>query len=380
MSLNPGARCIEVDASNDVGITAAGTLTSDVSLQSAVSTFNTATGQISGGITRSPGQGVLGGIAFELRMSGTTPLGVWTFHRLTVMAAATIQFTGARSAVFVVGTGAAIAGTISRSGGCGNQPSCAGPGAGTGGSMVVATGCGAGGPGISDTDVNDGGGGGGGGRGMGGAGALGGSALALGGEGGAACIAPALEPLVGGSGGGAGGPGVVTRCHGGGGGGALQITALEEIAVSGTIRMTGAGGEGGVPDPAAANGGAGCGGGGGGGILLEAPHVTLSATAALSVNGGGGGGGASFAVAGLAGTGGTITTTPAVGGTGGGPTAGAGGAGAAGTITASPGESKANGGGGGGAAGSIYVRTVANGFTTGGVVTPAAGTGVLRTK
>ncbi|MBL0216935.1 MAG: hypothetical protein IPQ07_24030 [Myxococcales bacterium] len=379
-TLSVGARCMEVDASNDVGITAAETLTSDVSVASGVSTFNTESGRISGALSRSSGQGVLDGIAFELRMTGTTPLGVWTFHRLTVMAPATLQFTGTRSAVFVVGTTVTIAGTISGPGGCSNQASCAGPGAGTGGSMIAATGCGAGGPGVADADVNDGGGGGGGGRGMGGVGGLGGSTLALGGASGAACIAPTLEPLVGGSGGGAGGPGVVTRCRGGGGGGALQITALEGISVSGTIRMTGAGGEGGRPDPAAVNGGAGCGGGGGGGILLEAPQVTLTATAALSVNGGGGGGGASYDVAGFAGADGTLTTTPAAGGLGGGTTAGAGGAGAAGTSAASAGVSNANGGGGGGAAGAIYVRTVANGFTTGGVVTPAAGTGALRTR
>ncbi|MBL0221002.1 MAG: hypothetical protein IPQ07_44925 [Myxococcales bacterium] len=295
---------------------------------------------------------MLDGIAFELRMTGTTPLGVWTFHRLTVMAPATLQFTGTRSAVFVVGTTVTIAGTISGPGGCSNQASCAGPGAGTGGSTVAATGCGAGGPGVADTDVNDGGGGGGGGRGMGGVGGLGGSALALGGTSGAACIAPTLEPLVGGSGGGTGGPGVVTRCRGGGGGGALQITALEGISVSGTIRMTGAGAKAAVrtPRPSTAarvrwwwrrR------------ILLEANQVALTATAAPSVNGGGGGGGASYDVAGFAGADGTLTTTPATGGLGGGTTAGAGGAGAAGTSAASAGVSNANGGGGGGAAGAI---------------------------
>jgi hypothetical protein len=77
------------------------------------------------------------------RLTGTQPIGVWTFHLLTVNSGATIRFSGARSAVFVSGTTVSIAGMIDGSGGCyGGDPACAGPGGGTGGGVSTATGAG----------------------------------------------------------------------------------------------------------------------------------------------------------------------------------------------------------------------------------------------
>lgn len=380
MDLSPGARCLEVDPSNGVGVTAAATLVQDKTI-TASATFDTDTGAITGGLTRAPGQGVNSGIAFELRATGTTPLGVWTFHQLTLDASGTIRFKGARAAVFVVGTIATISGTIDGSGGCSGNgaASCGGPGAGTGASATAATGCGPGGLGGTDAaGVDDGGGGGGGGRGAGGLGGLGGT-LGTTGAAGASCVAATLEPLIGGSGGGAGGKGAVTPCHGGGGGGALQITALDSIVVTGTIQLVGAGGEGGVGDPAGNNGGAGCGGGGGGGLLLEAPAVRLGAMAVLTANGGAGGGGAYFDLPGAPGEPGTASTTPAVGGAAAGVNAGPGGNGAAGSTAAQPAPTApANAGGGGGAIGAIYLRTSPGALMMGGTVTPAAGTGPIR--
>lgn len=383
MPLSPGARCIEVDPSNGVGITAAATLTANISINAGIATFNTDSGAITGALTRAAGQGVSSEIAFELRASGTQLLGVWTFHRLGLNSGASIRFVGARSAVFVSGTDAAIGGTIDGSGGCyGGDPACAGPGAGTGGNTAIATGCGPGGNGASaTTGTADGGGGGGGGRGAGGLGGLGGSDGAAG-LAGAACVAAIAEPLTGGSGGGVGGLGAALPCKGGGGGGALQITAVDEITIDGTIAMGGSGGEGGKADLAALNAAGGCGGGAGGTILLEARAVKLGPTAVLAANGGAGGGGGSLGLNGARGASGGLTTTPAAGGLAGNPaTGGAGGAGAAGTVAAVVGVSTGgNAGGGGGGAGAIYVRATAGNFTMGGVVTPPAGTGPLRTQ
>ena len=146
MPQNPGARCLEVDPSNGVGITAASGLTMNITINSGIATFNTETGAVSGAFTRAAGQGINAGVAFELRTTGTQLIGVWTFHRLGLNSGATIRFTGARSAVFVSGTDVAIAGTIDGSGGCyGADAACAGPGGGIGGSTAAAKGCGPGG-------------------------------------------------------------------------------------------------------------------------------------------------------------------------------------------------------------------------------------------
>ncbi len=379
----PGARCYEVDPSNGVGLTSTNGLTMDITINGGVATFNTDSGAITGVVTRAAGQGVNAGIAFELRTTGTQPIGVWTFHRLGLNSGATIHFTGGRSAVFVSGTDAAIGGTIDGSGGCyAGDPMCGGPGAGLGGNTAPASGCGPGGVGASaSTGTADGGGGGGGGRGAGGVGGLGG-ADGTGGLAGGACVATTAEPLVGGSGGGIGGLGAVTACKGGGGGGALQITAVDEITVDGTITVGGSGGEGGKADIAGANAGAGCGGGAGGTILLEARSVKLGPMAVVAANGGAGGGGGSLGIPGSRGASGGLTTTPAIGG-GAGNTGngGAGGSGAAGAMPAGAGVAgSGNAGAGGGGIGTIYVRTTPGNFTQAGVITPAAGSGPLRTQ
>ena len=381
MPQNPGARCLEVDPSNGVGVTAAAGLTTDITINGGTATFNTDSGAISGVLTRAGGSGVIADIAFELRTTGTQGIGVWTFHRLGLNSGASIRFAGARSAVFVSGTDATIAGTIDGSGGCnGTDPLCAGPGAGVGGNTALATGCGPGGSGVAATSGNsDGGGGGGGGRGAGGAGGLGGGD-GTGGLAGIACVAPAAEPLVGGAGGGIGSFGATTACKGGGGGGALQITAVDMITVDGTITMGGSGGEGGRADLVGTNSGAGCGGGAGGSILLEARTVKVSGTGVLAANGAGGGGGGSFGTAGDRGANGGLTATPAAGGAAGG-NGGIGGAGAAGNMPAAPGApANSNAGAGGGGIGAIYVRTTTGNFTQTGLATPTPGTGPLRTQ
>ncbi len=383
MPLTPGARCIEIDPSNGVGITAASTLSTDITVNGGIATFNTDTGAISGVITRAAGSGVLANIAFELRTTGAQPIGVWTFHRLSVNGGAAIRFTGARSAVFVSGTDLNVGGTIDGSGGCyGGEPSCAGPGGGLGSTAMPATGCGPGGAGSSaSAQGGDGGGGGGGGRGAGAVGGLGGSD-GIGGAAGAACVAAIAEPLVGGAGGGPGAQGAApTRCKGGGGGGALQLTALDEISITGTVTMGGSGGEGGPPDPNTGNAAAGCGGGAGGALLIEAPKVTIGASAVLAANAGGGGSGAAASISGNRGASGGLTTTPASGGAqvaGG----GGGGAGAAGATAPTAGALSVigNGGGGGGGIGTIYLRSSPGMLTQSGLTTPAAGTGTIRTQ
>jgi hypothetical protein len=387
MDLTPGARCIEVVPSNGVGIAATGALSTDIAIDAGIATFDTDTGQIGGAFTRAAGPGVIADVAFELRTTGTQPIGVWTFHRLGVGAAGAVHFTGSRSAVFVAGTTVTIGGLVDASGGCyGGPVACAGPGGGVGASgITVANGCGPGGQGASaSTGVGDGGGGGGGGRGAGAVGGLG-AADGTAGVAGAACVAAIAEPLVGGAGGGAGSPGAVTRCSGGGGGGGLQITAEESIMISGTITLGGSGGQGGVGDPAGVNAGAGCGGGAGGTLLVEAPAVTIGPTGVLAANGGGGGGGASLGVPGGRGGTGASSATPA----GGGPPANGntvqcagGGAGAAGAVAPVAGvaSSGGNAGGGGGAIGTIYIRTSSNMLTSSGLTSPTPGTGAIRTN
>lgn len=383
MDSNPGARCVEVDPSNGVGITAADSLTTDIVIGPSVATFDTDTGAISGGLTRAGGAGVIADIAFELRTTGTQGIGVWSFHKLVLAAGGTIHFTGARSAVFVVGTTAQISGTIDGTGGCyGAEAACAGPGGGRGGNTLPAAGCGPGGSGLSaTTGTGDGGGGGGGAHAAGGAGGKGG-ADGTGGTAGGACVAAMAEPLVGGAGGGAGGKGAALPCNGGGGGGALQITAETSVTIAGTIVMGGSGGEGGAGDPAGSNAGGGCGGGAGGTILLESPRVIVAMSGILAANGGGGGGGGSLDTPGMRGASGDATATPAIGGTAAAAPSGVGGAGGAGATAATAGavSNASNGGGGGGSLGTIFIRTTPGMLTQSGLATPTAGTGSIRTQ
>ncbi len=338
--------------------------------------INTDTGAISGGYTRTAGEGFHDGIVF---VKGA--IGVFVFAALDVSGGATVTFNGMAAGAFLVGGDAMIAGTIDGSGGCSQDAGCPGPGAGFGAiAPTMPGGCGPGATGVtSAADNSDTGGGGGAGATAGGAGGGAGSTFA-GGMGGAPCLTATLEPLVGGSGGGGGGAGMTTAARGGGGGGALQITAFGTLAVSGTITMGGGGGEGGFSDgSAAADGGAGAGGGAGGGILLEAGTVSLAQTSHLAANGGGGGGGAAGPSPGAHGASGGTTTVAAPGGTATAPGT-TGGNGAAGTSAAGAAPDAGltdNGGGGGGGAGAIYLRGASPPQLVG-AQSPPAGTGVVH--
>jgi hypothetical protein len=376
---SPGAHCAVIDPSNGVPVDL--TDVSGAVVISGVATFDTDTGEISGAVTRSPGEGTIGGIRF-VRMTASTPaLGVFTFADLVVTASGTVRFAGSAAAVFVA-TSATIDGTIDASGGCyGADRTCPGPGGGGGALLdLPAGGCAAGAAGESDPDPAtgaDGGGGGGGGGGVGGSGGSAGSFA--GGDGGGACMAPTLEPLVGGSGGGGAGPGAAPPPRGGGGGGALQISALDRIAVGGTIVMAGAGGAGGPG--AGGNAAGGSGGGAGGGILLEAPVLVLANGSVLAATGGGGGGGGAPTTPGPPGQDGQANATPAAGGVPAPFAASRGGRGGAGTTaaeTAANVGSAGNAGGGGGAAGRIYLRSAQ--AMTDGIVSPPAGTGPVRSQ
>jgi hypothetical protein len=158
--------------------------------------------------------------------------------------------------------------------------------------------------------------------------------------------------------GGVGGPG-------GHGGGALYIYAPQRIDLSGAIRATGAGGEGGEVQ-------AGGGGGGAGGlVVLESVEIAVSGQ--ISANGGGGGEGGvrvgSTPVHGVPGTDGDFGTAPAPGGVSSDPLNGFGGPGGAGTSPAVVGTSSdAGGGGGGGAVGMI--RLLGSTIMLSGIVSP----------
>ncbi|HEX5059821.1 MAG TPA: hypothetical protein VFV99_10705, partial [Kofleriaceae bacterium] len=182
-----------------------------------------------------------------------------------------------------------------------------GAGGGAGGSFGLAGGNG----GTGDTDQSQGGSDGMGAPGMAGAPA---SVTAL--RGGCRGQAGANEDATGGVGG-----------SGGHSGGALYLYAAESIQISGVIRATGAGGNGGQVQ-------AGGGGGGSGGlVVIESPSIVV--TGAISANGGGGGeGGArvgSTPVSGQPGADGMMGTTAAAGGMGSDNRFGYGGAGGAST-------------------------------------------------
>jgi hypothetical protein len=153
---------------------------------------------------------------------------------------------------------------------------------------------------------------------------------------------------------------------GGAGGGAAYLLATESISVDGLLTACGSGGRGG----SAASGGGG--GGAGGLIVLDAPKITLTATAKVIASGGGGAAGGDADAAGLDGrepnvgvaqessvtaNGGTAATDVGRGGVGsasgdgGTPVNLNGGGGSSGN------NSTGGGGGGGGAAGWIIVYT-----------------------
>lgn len=208
---------------------------------------------------------------------------------------------------------------------------------------------------VPDMDIGGGGGGAGGTFTLdGGDGGIGDSDNSLGGDNtglpgthGAAIPIATLHGGCRGQAGGAEGVGGGTGGLGGHAGGALYLYARQRITIPGTVRATGARGEGGATQ-------AGGGGGGSGGFLvIESPSITI--TGQLSANGGGGGqGGARIGttdVPGLPGTDGVLGTTPAAGGFGANNNDGRfsrGGGGGAGTVAATAGTSSILGGGGGG--------------------------------
>jgi hypothetical protein len=158
---------------------------------------------------------------------------------------------------------------------------------------------------------------------------------------------------------------------GGHSGGALYLVANDRVDVVGTIRATGAGGEGG---PVRAGGG---GGGSGGLVVIESPSISIAGQ--ISANGGGGGGGGAFVgnapgtpVAGQPGADGDVGTTPALGGigaTGGAGGEGPGGAGGADATPPTPGGDAGGGGGGGGGAVGV-IKLIGTAAITG-LVSPA---------
>jgi hypothetical protein len=364
------ARCGELVPSNGITTDRVGSVATAIAI-TADARFDGETGAISGAITRAGVTGVDAGIRFDL----VGNYGVFTFAKLTIEAAATVEFNGDNAIVFLVGTTARIDGTIDISGGGGTQGQ-AGAGGGDGAIYgAAARGCGPGHPGVTElATASDGGGGGGGGGADGGKGGAAGT-VALGGAAGVACIAADLQPLVGGSGGGGGAPGAVATAlpSGGGGGGAIQISALDAITVNGTINVGGAGGDGGPPNNTG-NAAAGGGGGAGGGILLEAISINYGSNAVLAANGGGA---ATNVIPGVVGENAHAAASAALGGATGMAPSTPGGNGGFAMIAAKPSldaSTNANGGGGGGAVGRIFVRTFAGtGPGASVVVSPPAG-------
>jgi len=169
---------------------------------------------------------------------------------------------------------------------------------------------------------------------------------------------PPINLLRGGCAGQTGGDEANTNCscrggRGGDSGDALYLFARQSLAISGNVRVTGAGGSGGEVQ-------AGGGGGGSGGLaVMESPSLTISGQ--ISANGGGGGQGAGPIInvgnfSGNPGTDGALGTTAAAGGSGafnGDVRFGFGGAGGALTAAVSGTTADLGGGGGGGAAGAI---------------------------
>ncbi len=267
-------------------------------------------------------------IGFQVRPTGAASVAVFSFSSLDLGEEATLNVTGERAIVLVVGGEVRIAGAVSVSA---NHFK---PGAGGFGSQLGS------GAGFTDISGNAGGGGGG----FGGVGGASGNNNA----GGAVYGQTSLVPLQGGSGG-----GNSQASLGGAGGGALQISAAASLIVTGSghIAATGGGGSGGV---SAAIIGAGGGGGSGGAILLESPDMSINGF--VSANGGGGGAGADGA------------SNGGDGGDGGFDRIGAGGLGPTGGGFGGPGSDKEgvagvggagndSDGGGGGGAGRIRFNT-----------------------
>jgi hypothetical protein len=259
-------------------------------------------------------------------------------QEFSVAAPARLRAIGSRGLIVASWTTIAVAGTI-------DVASIAG-GAGAGADPAACTENQA----LAGQDGGNGAGGGGGG-GFGGAGGVGGAGNAAsvpGGQPGVVVVVP--DDIRGGCRGGNGGRGTGPSARPGNGGGAIQLTARETITIAGTLSAGGEGGAGGASD------GGGAGGGSGGLIDLDAPSISIEATAVIAANGGGGGGGSRTTVAGMAGQSGQTSGTAAVGGVGSNNTNGGNGSSAT-VIDGRAGDNGGDGaGGGGGGAGYVVLH------------------------
>jgi hypothetical protein len=326
-----------VSAADDVTLTSA----VDYTLSGAIE-INTTTGTVS----PAPPIGVI--VRPVMQEGGGLSLLVISARRIDVAAGATVRIRGTRGVVFVAQTDLVVAGTLDASAdlavpGPGGYPPSQGPGAGP--DAIGSQGYETGGAGASFAT-----------RGGAGGNATGQAATAP------APIAEygtaALVSLEGGSGGGNGRvTAIATACGvGGAGGGAIQLSAAS-VTVSGLVRASGGGGEGGrrCTVSGTSDASSGSGGGSGGAIYLQAS--TVSGAGWLVANGGGGGGGGCVSCAVTAGTPGDDghdNATVALGGTSPLTPACLGGAGAI-AAQGSNGIAGGNGGGGGGGVGRIFL-------------------------
>ncbi len=230
---------------------------------------------------------------FVQTQSGGPDAVVFLMNSLRVQSGTTLRVHGNRPAIFVVTNDATIEGALNADGDVASST----PGAGGG----VACGASTGANGASALGYSGGGGGGG----YATVGGIGGAQVSLaGGSAGAARGNTQLVPLLGGCNGGRSdvsvNPGVA--------GGALQISALGDLVVTGSIEANGGNGI----MPALSNHG-GSGGGSGGAILIEASNLSFTASM-LHVNGGDGASGAGSGAVAAGGTG--SISAAAVGGNG----------------------------------------------------------------
>jgi hypothetical protein len=270
-------------------------------------------------------------------LAGSPEVRLVSVENLFISAGARLRAVGARPLLLASWSEIVVAGEIDVSSRSGSR----GAGANTGPCATATEG---------DMD-NDGAGGGGGGgfNGFGGQGGTGnGGNGGLGGLGGGVVPAPAI--VRGGCTGANGGhEALQSGPAGGAGGGGLQLTARSSISIDGRLRAGGAGGSG-----ARNESGLGGGGGGSGGMIgLEAPLLTIDASAVIAANGGGGGEG--NGTIGNDGQDGRPDATAAAGGSGGNASGGDGGDGGAlvnvNGVAGSGGLAVGPGGGGGGGGG-----------------------------
>lgn len=311
-------------------------------------TFDTVTGEITGGV-RPPGvNNIANGIEFKI----TNNVGVFRFNRLVMQAALgteTAQIRGTNALAIVSMTTIELDRVvISAHGECAGTAAVAG--GKPGGLEEMPGGMGGAAGALYGGNNASGGAGGGFGKAGGNGGRPNGETAPTGGP---AFGNAQIVTLTGGGGGGGGG-GKGNAGVGGGGGGAIQLVANGGVKLGGVlfaaragIDAGGCGGKGGTSMDAGGGGGA------GGAVLIEAPSITLS-YAGIAVNGGGGGGGHT----GGPGNPGPFDVTRAAGGmaaNGGGPGAAGG---AAGNLAGGAGATNNHAGGGGGGVGWIRLNTI----------------------